>query len=119
MCHAHRHDSMELQLLPPSEPAALTPAGNPTKGTCAKLMHPMAQAKAFRGMQNYGCRHCLAIFSISITEAGGASDVVGASIATKPPPNKPNVRKGKIAMKSDPATRLFTFNGLVSHVKEK
>lgn len=112
---------MELQLLALSETAVLAPVQTTTKGTCAKLMlmRPMGQAKAFRGMLNFGCRHCLTTASKPITEAGGTSDATDTSIVTKPMQKKPNIRSGKMTMKSDPATRLFTFNGLVSHVKEK
>lgn len=119
MCHAHRHDSMEIKILPPSEPASLAPVRPLNKGMCAKLMRPMGQAKTFRGMRNYGCRHCLASASTPITEADATSDAACTPVVTNPPEVKLRFSKGKRALKSDPATRLFTFDGMVSHVKEK
>ena len=124
MCHAHRHDGMAITLLPPADATnTLAPTHPFTKGLCAKLMLPMGQAKAFRAMRNYGCRHCSAAASTSITGVSAASDAASASATAADLPkinlSKPNTRKGKFAVKSDPATRLFIFDGLVSHVKEK
>ncbi|KAF7984706.1 hypothetical protein HWV62_13010 [Athelia sp. TMB] len=124
MCHAHRHDEMEIALLPRADATnSLAPTHTFSRGVCAKLMLPTGQAKTFRGMRNYGCRHCSAVASTSITGADAISDPAGASAVAANPPkanfSKPNTKKGKFLVKSDPGTRLFIFDGLVSHVKEK
>jgi len=65
-------------------------------GTCAKLLGLKLHAKKLRDMQNYGCRHC------HHAAAGGTSNATTSAEA--PATNAP---------------RLFTFNGLRSHLKGK
>lgn len=93
---------MQIKILSEEEYSAWS-TRPPITGMCAKLLRPHAEAKTLRGMQNYGCRHCVA------TNTRTGPGTTEGDTATKPA--KSNFRKS--------SRRLFIFNGLVSHVKEK
>jgi hypothetical protein len=84
---------MQISLVSPEEAGYLS-KGCVEFGTCSKLLGTKQQAKKFRGMQNYGCRHCV------YAGAVGKFDAIADTEAQN-------------------ARRLFNFNGLRSHVKAK
>ncbi|KAH0826647.1 hypothetical protein J3R83DRAFT_5033 [Lanmaoa asiatica] len=114
--HAHRHESMEIQLLTKFVPSrvvlskkdASAPNGNALRtipnsllaferGTSALLLGPARRARHLCSKANYGCKHCF------LVEEGNIA--VGIE--------KPGVgAKGKGA-------RAMDFNALRSHAKEK
>jgi len=95
--HAHRHESMEVSLLPTSAP--IGDAGNTIpnarlgfeRGTSELLLGPSYRARNLCKKVNYGCKHCFTVVDGRIIEQAG----------------------------KDKVPRAMSFNGLRSHVKEK
>lgn len=104
--HAHRHESMEIELIPrfcgilKRVPSGSTDRATPNwqlafeRGTSELLLGPSYRARTLCKKVNYCCRHCL----VDVEE----SDFI---IGIKEPKDK--------------ETRAMDFNALRSHVKEK
>ncbi|PBK94947.1 hypothetical protein ARMGADRAFT_1078816 [Armillaria gallica] len=60
--HSHRHDDMQMSLLPAS---ALEKHPLVTKGSALRLIGPEDRAKVLRQDKTYGCRHCFQVRTAS------------------------------------------------------
>ena len=83
--------------------ASLSSHGPLAYGTCSRLMSRDTTAKKLRESGQFGCRHCARM------EKSKKSNEQGASTTTEmDAEDVPN-----------PTGRVFSFNGMRSHLKEK
>jgi len=90
--HCHRHDEMKLELLSEDETLSLDRSCPYDEGSCAKLSRNRSDEA--KQMKVFGCRHCQS---------------TGVDQAITPPSRNSDARR----------QQRFTFNGLISHAKEK
>ncbi|KIM86769.1 hypothetical protein PILCRDRAFT_315239 [Piloderma croceum F 1598] len=100
--HAQRHQNMQLSLVSAEEAGSFS-MRHSEFGTCSKMLGPKLQAKKLRDLQNYGCRHCQHVAT------GGTSNATTGTEVWRFSKRSPATN----------VTRLFNFNGLRSHLKEK
>ncbi|KIJ61543.1 hypothetical protein HYDPIDRAFT_159175 [Hydnomerulius pinastri MD-312] len=114
--HSHRHESMQIQLLPTADPpplAAPQPGRNLAStstthpelafdhGLAERLLELSNRARKLRDVVNYGCKHCLVVDECNVVEGLQDEAVKGR-------------KKG-----SNPGARAMNMNALRSHAKAK
>ncbi|TFK49102.1 hypothetical protein OE88DRAFT_465427 [Heliocybe sulcata] len=110
--HSKRHEDMQLKVLRPSDVATVLKLPV-EKGLHAQVTGQSYQTKRLRALKEYGCRHCLQKSKTPPEGKEGSSDVPSPSDPAPNPESPPE------SMPVRPHGKLWDFNGLQSHAKEK
>lgn len=126
--HCSRHDEMHIKLLSPSQVDEFIQ--HPVeRGLFAQLTERSLSPQSLREKRIYGCRHCQQVRSSDIpTEAAGAPEAalsVPEHVSRGPTPAESSSNVKEKTRGSQPKAgqgkplKMYTFDGLRSHVKEK